>query len=75
MQRFLSSVKLSLLIISYFQLNNKRPWPFHRLIKDHYTSAAVKDYFLNRMGQRIRMPQRFRPKQEYLTEHRKSCGF
>ena len=26
MQRFLSSVKLSLLIISYFQLNNKRPW-------------------------------------------------
>ena len=44
-------------------------------IKDHYTSAAVKDYFLNRMGQRIRMPQRFLPKQEYLTEHRKSCGF
>ena len=39
-------------------------------IKDHYTSAAAKWYFINREGRRIILPTKFLPSQVFLEGHR-----
>ena len=39
-------------------------------IKDHYTSAAAKSYFIDREGQKIIMPVKFLPSQTLLAKHR-----
>ena len=39
-------------------------------IKDHYTSAAAKSYFMDREGQKIIMPVKFLPSQALLEKHR-----
>ena len=39
-------------------------------IKDHYTSAAAKSYFIDREGQKIFMPVKFLPSQALLENHR-----
>jgi len=39
-------------------------------IKDHYTSAAAKSYFIDREGQKIFMPVKFLPSQALLEKHR-----
>ena len=39
-------------------------------IKDHYTSAAAKSYFIDREGQKIIMPVKFPPSQALLEKHR-----
>ena len=39
-------------------------------IKDHYTSAAAKSYFIDREGQKIIMPVKFLPSQALLEKHR-----
>jgi len=39
-------------------------------IKDHYTSAAAKGYFIKREGKKIIMPIKFLPSQVLLEKHR-----
>ena len=39
-------------------------------IKDHYTSAAAKSYFIDREGHKIIMPVKFLPSQVLLEKHR-----
>ena len=39
-------------------------------IKDHYTDAAAKSYFLNREGQTMSLPTKFLPSQSLLERHR-----
>ena len=39
-------------------------------IKDHYTSAAAKSYFIDREGQKIIMPVKFPPSQALMEKHR-----
>ena len=39
-------------------------------IKDHYTDAAAKSYFLDREGQTMSLPTRFLPSQSLLERHR-----
>lgn len=39
-------------------------------IKDHYTDAAAKSYFLNREGQTMSLPTKFLPSQPLLEKHR-----
>lgn len=39
-------------------------------IKDHYTSAAAKTYFIRREGKKIIMPVKFLPSQVLLEKHR-----
>jgi len=39
-------------------------------IKDHYTSAAAKSYFIAHEGQKIILPARFLPSQALLSKHR-----
>lgn len=40
-------------------------------LKEHYTNDSVKEVFLNREGQQIRLPASYQPKQSYLEIHRK----
>jgi putative restriction endonuclease len=46
-----------------------------RDLKEHYTSKSVKEHFLGKEGQKIRLPTSFLPKQDYLEEHRGSGNF
>ena len=39
-------------------------------IKDHYTDAAAKSYFINLEGQKISLPAKFLPSQALLGKHR-----
>ena len=41
-----------------------------KAIKDHYTDAAAKSYFLDREGQTMSLPTRFLPSQSLLEKHR-----
>jgi len=41
-----------------------------RSIKDHYTSAAAKSYFIDLEGGRISLPAKFLPSQVFLERHR-----
>jgi putative restriction endonuclease len=46
-----------------------------KTIREHLPSASLQEYFLNRAGQRIELPSRFRPLPEYLEAHRKAGDF
>ena len=39
-------------------------------IKDHYTDAAAKSYFIDREGQKMSLPVKFLPSQKLLEKHR-----
>ena len=39
-------------------------------IKDHYTDAAARSYFLDREGQTMSLPTKFLPSQSLLEKHR-----
>lgn len=39
-------------------------------IKDHYTNAAAKSYFIDREGQKMSLPVKFMPSQKLLEKHR-----
>lgn len=39
-------------------------------VKDFYTSAAAKSYFINREGQKMSTPVKFLPSQKFLAAHR-----
>lgn len=39
-------------------------------IKDHYTDAAAKNYFIDREGQKMSLPVKFLPSQKLLEKHR-----
>ena len=41
-----------------------------KAIKDHYTDAAARSYFLDREGQKMALPTRFLPSQTLLEKHR-----
>ena len=41
-----------------------------KAIKDHYTDAAAKSYFLDREGQTMSLPAKFLPAQALLEKHR-----
>ena len=41
-----------------------------KAIKDHYTDAAAKSYFLDREGQAMSLPTKFLPSQSLLEKHR-----
>ncbi len=41
-----------------------------KAIKDHYTDAAAKSYFLDREGQAMSLPIKFLPSQSLLEKHR-----
>lgn len=41
-----------------------------KAIKDHYTDAAAKSYFLDREGQAMFLPTKFLPSQAFLEKHR-----
>ena len=38
-------------------------------IKDHYTDAAAKSYFIDREGQKMSLPVKFLPSQKLLKKH------
>lgn len=43
-------------------------------IKEHYTGESVKRYFLNKEGEKIKVPALYRPHKDYLAKHRdKGC--
>ena len=44
-------------------------------IKDHYSSESVRDYFLKKEGQVIRLPYKYYPNKHYLSEHRNNGDF
>ena len=44
-------------------------------IKDHYTSQSVDQYFLKKEGQRITMPNSYKPESSYLEVHRMAGNF
>jgi putative restriction endonuclease len=46
-----------------------------RDLKDHYTSESVKIHFIEKEGQKVRLPSSFLPKHEYLEKHRRSGNF
>ena len=39
-------------------------------IKNHYTDAVAKSYFLDREGQKMMFPTKYHPSQVFLTKHR-----
>lgn len=39
-------------------------------IKDHYSSAAAKEYFLKKEGTKLALPTKFEPSQIFLQKHR-----
>ncbi len=41
-----------------------------KAIKDHYTDAAAKSYFINLEGQKMSLPAKFLPSQALLEKHR-----
>ena len=41
-----------------------------KAIKDHYTDAAAKSYFINFEGQEMSLPAKFLPSQTLLEKHR-----
>lgn len=45
-----------------------------KAIKDHYTDAAAKSYFLDREGQKMTLPAKFQPSQALLEKHRESLA-
>lgn len=44
-------------------------------IKDYGTRQNIKEYFLNKEGKKIFLPQRYKPNKDYLAAHRKNCEF
>ena len=44
--------------------------PVVKEIKDHYTDAAARSYFLDREGQTISLPTKFLSSQSLLEKHR-----
>lgn len=51
-------------------LKKNYPVPVMKEIKDHYTDAAAKSYFLDREGQTMSLPTKFLPSQALLEKHR-----
>ena len=45
-----------------------------KAIKDHYTDAAAKSYFLDREGQKMSLPTKFQPSQALLEKHRETLA-
>jgi hypothetical protein len=41
-----------------------------KAIKDHYTDAVTKSYFIDREGQKMLLPVKFLPSQKLLEKHR-----
>jgi len=46
-----------------------------KTIREHVPSESLHRYFLSKEGQRINVPTRFQPLQEYLEVHRKGGDF
>jgi len=46
-----------------------------RDIKDHYMSNSVKNYFLNKQGDKITLPSSYLPHKDYLENHRNKGKF
>ena len=44
-------------------------------ISDYYTSESVKEYFLSKEGNKIKLPSSYLPQQGYLSEHRSRGRF
>jgi len=44
-------------------------------ISDFYTRGSVREYFMKKEGQQIRLPESYLPNREYLREHRKIGSF
>jgi len=42
-------------------------------IKEYATNESVKEYFINKAGMHISMPERYKPNKDYLAAHR-NCG-
>ena len=51
-------------------LTKHYPVPVVKEIKDHYTDAAAKSYFIDREGQTMSLPVKFLPSQSLLEKHR-----
>ena len=51
-------------------LKKHYPVPVVKEIKDHYTDAAARSYFLDREGQTMSLPTKFLPSQLLLEKHR-----
>ena len=51
-------------------LTKHYPMPVVKEIKDHYTDAAAKSYFIDREGQTMSLPVKFLPSQALLEKHR-----
>ena len=45
-----------------------------KAIKDHYTDAAAKSYFIALEGQKMTLPAKFQPSQALLEKHRESLA-
>ncbi len=43
---------------------------FSKAIKDHYTDAAAKSYFIKLEGQKMSLPAKLLPSQAFLGKHR-----
>jgi hypothetical protein len=46
-----------------------------RTIREHVPSESLREYFLNREGDTLEAPTRFRPLPEYLEAHRQGGDF
>ena len=44
-------------------------------IKDYVTNECVKEYFINKAGMHITLPERYKPNKDYLAAHRNSGHF
>jgi len=44
-------------------------------ITEHYTSKSVKEYFMNKEGEKITLPSSYIPNKNYLAAHRKKGNF
>lgn len=56
-------------------LDNENRIILSKDIKEHYTSSSVQTYFRSKEGDTITLPDRYRPKQEYLDHHRSKGAF
>lgn len=46
-----------------------------RDILDHYSNHSVKDFFINKEGDKISLPSSYLPHKDYLADHRSKGGF
>lgn len=44
-------------------------------ISDHYTNKSVKEFFINKEGDKISLPSSYLPHKEYLSDHRSKGRF